>query len=152
MQRQAQSNWCWAATAVSVDQHYPPSGGWTQCSLANSQLTRNDCCPPGSSGACNKASRLEDALGNVGHFSRPVHGIVSADDLRQQLGADHPVGVRIGWRGGNNGHFVVVSACLADDTVRIEDPHHGTRHMPYSKLETAYPGNGAWTNTYYTHR
>lgn len=37
MQHQAQDQWCWAATSVSIAAFYEPNTSWTQCSMTNAE-------------------------------------------------------------------------------------------------------------------
>ncbi len=43
-QQQQQSNWCWAATTVSITLYYQPGLGLTQCQLVNRALGMSSCC------------------------------------------------------------------------------------------------------------
>lgn len=46
MQKQTQTNWCWAAVSASVGNYYG-TGSWTQCGVATAALDRNCCNQPG---------------------------------------------------------------------------------------------------------
>src|SRR5260370_26671301 len=69
VQRQLQSNWCWAAVAASIADYYDPNTTETQCTIANRCLKRTDCsttvgrCAPNS--ACNQPHWLSNDDGAV---------------------------------------------------------------------------------------
>jgi Papain-like cysteine protease AvrRpt2 len=42
MQHQEQSEWCWAATSVSVAVYYDSQTGWTQCTMVNAEKGLNN--------------------------------------------------------------------------------------------------------------
>ena len=56
IQKQLQTQWCWAAVSTSVSLYFNRSSTWTQCTVANKNLKRSDCC--GSPSNCNTPSVL----------------------------------------------------------------------------------------------
>ena len=154
MQHQEQTQWCWSATATSVALYYNAASGWTQCSLVNAELGRNDCCASPSSANCNQPWTLNTVLTRVGHLANFSNGVTSFADVRTEIDNGRPLGVRIGWSGGG-GHFNVI-ACytstllLRSQTVQIEDPWYGTSVWDYDTFRTAYQGTGSWTHSYKT--
>lgn len=150
MQRQQQSNWCWAATATSVALFYDPNSGWTQCAVANGQLSRNDCCGSGAAGPCNVYGFLDDALNRTGHFVSIEGGSVSAGTIMDQMLQRRPLGIRVAWSGGG-AHFIAATGRQGEDLVFVSDCGSGsTSVVPYETLRTRYAGSGSWTHTYYT--
>lgn len=161
MQSQLQTNWCWAAVAVSIAKFYgtvqPGSASpWTQCALANAELSQTTCCSNGASASCNKSWTLDTALTRVGHLAAPrISGTIPPGDVEVELAGSRPVGARIQWYGGGQGHFVVLSGY--DDSsgsaeVDVEDPYYGpTLLLDFNTFSTAYQsGAGQWTHTYLT--
>ena len=71
MQSQQQTNWCWAATSTSTAVYYNATTTWTQCTVANGETGRTDCCGTGGSGACNVYGFLDTALTRVRPFRPP---------------------------------------------------------------------------------
>lgn len=148
-ERQVQSNWCWAAVAVSIARYYRADSHWTQCALASAELGPAVCCS--SPAPCNTPWYLDSALGRVGHADGgAAPGVLTLAELASELGAGQPVAVRIGYFGGG-GHFVVVEgADLDEEMLDVEDPNDGPVHLSYAALRDEYLGAGAWTHTYRT--
>ncbi|MFF5210525.1 papain-like cysteine protease family protein [Streptosporangium sp. NPDC000396] len=157
MQHQQQTQWCWSATSVSVAAFYDPATAWTQCSLVNAERGLNTCCGPAASDAnsCNQPWFVNTALTRVGHLRDVLAGALSLDQIRAELLATSPIGVRIGWAGGG-GHAVVVKGRFHDangvEYVSVADPWAGDSDVPYDTFRNNYQGTGTWTHTYRTQR
>ncbi|HTS61032.1 MAG TPA: papain-like cysteine protease family protein [Candidatus Acidoferrales bacterium] len=152
MQHQQQSNWCWAATATSVALFYEPASGWTQCTVANDELGRSDCCGTGASGPCNVYGFLDQALTVVGRFDRWVSGSATTSEIETEVTFARPLGIRVAWSGGG-AHFLCIMGQYnvgGVDYVTVDDPIYGRSDVTYTTLQTAYQGSGTWTHTYYT--
>ena len=152
MQHQQQSNWCWAATATSVGLFYEPASGWTQCTVANDELGRTDCCGSGASGACNVYGFLNQALTVVGRLDHYGSGVASVAQIETEVTFARPLGIRVAWSGGG-AHFLCIMGQYnvgGVDYVTVDDPIYGRSNVPYTTLQTAYQGTGSWTHTYYT--
>ncbi len=67
MERQDQTKWCWAATAVSIKQHY---SGVThpQCFLVSDVFGMPQCCDDPIPAVCNKTGSLAAGLTQLGHL------------------------------------------------------------------------------------
>jgi len=151
MQAQTQSNWCWAATATSVSHFYWFFSSWTQCRVANGELSHNDCCNSPVPSACNVPWFLDKALTRTKNFVS-ITGQVSFQQVRDEIDAGRPVGARIGWNGGG-GHFMVIygySLVLGVEYFDIDDPIYGKSHLTVSDFSSNYRGSGTWTHTYFT--
>ena len=148
---QEQTNWCWAATSDGVAHFYNSSSTWTQCSIANSELGRTDCCGSGAGGACNVYGFLDQALTVVGHFDHMAGQIADFDTVDVEIDDHHPLGVRVAWSGGG-AHFVAIGGYreLPDQYVHVEDPWYGPSDLAYTTLKSGYQGSGTWTHTYWT--
>jgi hypothetical protein len=152
MERQQQSNWCWAANAVSVARYYNGASTWSQCGVANSQLSRTDCCGTGAGGACNVASVLDGPLRVVSHFNRMVGATISYTDMRTEIDAGRPLCVRQAWSGGG-AHFLAILGYHANaggEWVLVDDPIFGPQDVLYTTLVAGYQTTGSWTHTYFT--
>ena len=149
MQIQTQSNWCWAATSTSIAQYYDPATTWTQCTVANGELSRNDCCGGGASGPCNQANTLDTALSRVGHLDHMVSGTVGRDDIKNEIVAGRPVCARTAWSGGG-AHFVAIAGFIEGDLIEVHDPISGVSNVDYDVFVTSYQGSGSWTHSYFT--
>lgn len=154
METQLQSNWCWTATGTSVARHFNGASAWTQCSLADAELGRHDCCGGGASDAakCNKPWYLQTTLRRVGHLSSYDAVSASFARVRQEIDASRLLGCRTGWAQGG-GHFVVVDSYSVSDAteqVDVRDPIYGTSTYDYDAFRDRYRGSGRWTHSYYT--
>jgi hypothetical protein len=152
MQHQQQTNWCWAATSVSVAAFYDPATGWTQCSMVNAELGRNDCCGAGAGGPCNQPWYLDSALQRAGRLNQFVTGALSTVQVGAEMAGSTPVGVRTGWAGGG-GHVLVVRGRFRSNEIEyvsVADPWYGDSDVSYSSFLNQYQGSGTWTHTYKT--
>lgn len=151
MQAQTQSNWCWAATSVSVSRFYWPLSGWDQCEVANNELGLSGCCGSPVPSACNVPWFLDRALTRTSNFVS-ITGVVTYNQVRDELQAGRVVGARVGWSGGG-GHFMVIYGCGRTAGIEyfdIDDPIFGKSQVTVSTFQTAYQGSGSWTHTYFT--
>ncbi|HWQ33686.1 MAG TPA: papain-like cysteine protease family protein [Blastocatellia bacterium] len=166
LQRQQQSNWCWAAVTTSLLNFFNEENTHTQCQVVQQCLSLlsdfdasvTDCIQHSRSKACNRTFKLPDALDEMDlHFSRCNYPL-TLDEVRQQIHAGVPVGVRIGWRGGG-GHFVLITAVFDDPEgemqswLRISDPlDQAASYITWQTLKKRYKGSGQWTHSYLFHR
>lgn len=148
VQRQQQTNWCWAAVAVSIADFYGAAP--TQCAFVNTRLGRTDCCGAGAAGPCNQTHSGRDAIDALGHLadwdaSRPGQALI-----RAEIDANRPMAVRVEWAGGG-AHLLVVDGYLENfDFVAVDDPWFGTADIALSTLHSAYQGTGSVTHHYLT--
>lgn len=153
MQQQQQSNWCWAATAASVDAFYGVGTTMTQCQIANVQKGVSNCCTNGASTApCNTYGFLDQALQTVGHFNRMTGTTTSFADVESEMLSGQPLGIRVAWSGGG-AHFIAATGTEDDGSVWVSDCGSGTTSLvAYDTLKTSYNGSGSWTHSYFTKR
>ena len=151
MQRQTESEWCWAATSTSVAHFYKPSSAWTQCKVANKIKGRSDCCGKGASGPCNEGDSLGDALQVVGHYVEEDGEPASFSDVQAQIAARLPFCARIAWSGGG-AHFMAIVGYDATEGeyMTIADPIYGVSVYDYATYRDAYRHSGTWTTSYPT--
>lgn len=155
IEMQEQTQWCWAAVAVSVARFYQPSNTLTQCRVANMVLGTNGCCS--NPGPCNIDNYLEDALGAVAHYRDIEPEPLPFSDVNGEITSDRPLGCRIGWFGGG-GHFVVIHGASVDGSgaavkrwVAIADPLYGPSDYLIQKFTSGYrQDTGEWTHSYFT--
>lgn len=149
MQRQAQSQWCWAAVAASVAAFYNNGTSQTQCDLVNGVLGLSDCCTNGSSANCDVPASLKDALRRVGHWASSCAGAASWQDLDLEIHAGRPVAAQISLIGGG-AHFVTIvgTGTPSDTKIIVEDPTGGrstTKLNSYAKS-----AHGVWRETHFS--
>jgi hypothetical protein len=164
IEKQAATNWCWAAVAVSVSRYFKPASGWRQCGLATIVLRAADgddapvipacgCCAKPRPRVCNQPWWLNEALDRVGCLrGKAIQGPLSFADIGRRIHRGKPVCVGIDWRGGG-GHFVVISGCYKGRNgvrqLEVQDPWHGTTSsVRYSAFVSAYRRRGKWAWTY----
>lgn len=151
MQSQQQTNWCWAATSVSVSRFFNPNSTWTQCTVVNSELGRSDCCAQGSSSNCNKPWFLDSALSRTNNLQSTSSGSANMTEIAGEINSNRPICVRIGWAGGG-GHFLAIDGYnTAISMISVDDPWFGASDVVLSVFQTAYQGSGSWTTTYRVH-
>ncbi|WP_084534662.1 papain-like cysteine protease family protein [Nocardia yamanashiensis] len=154
MQHQQQTQWCWAATSTSVAAYFNAATPWTQCTVVNAEVGRNDCCGGAASTApCNQPWWLDRALTRVGHFNQMTTPLTTVQ-LAAELNQSTPVGARVGWSGGG-GHFMVLRGRFtsgATEYVSVADPWYGDSDVTDDAFRNRYQGTGTWTHSYKTKR
>ena len=150
MQKQTQSNWCWAATGASVAKFYNPASTWTQCLIANGQRNRTDCCGAGASGPCNVYGSLSDAFQRTGHLASSSSSTTTFANIEAQVLQGRPLGIRVAWSGGG-AHFICATGTEDNSLVWVSDCGSGTTSLvDYNTLVNSYNGSGMWTTSYFS--
>jgi hypothetical protein len=152
MQRQLQTQWCWAATTVSVARYYDGRTGWTQCGMVDAELGQRGCCHDGGSARCNRPHVLDSPLARARVLERKRSEPVGYSAIRTEIDAGRPVAWRIGWRGGG-GHFAVIEGYqrTGGQWVAIDDSWYGQSDVEVATLTGGrYQQTGTWTHTYFT--
>ena len=154
MQAQKQTEWCWAATSVSLALYYNGTAGWTQCGMVDAELSQRGCCHDGGSARCNRPHVLDAPLARARVLNRMQRGAVGYAAIRGEIDAGRPLAWRIGWRGGG-GHFAVIEGYQrrGGQWVAIDDPWYGVSDLEVTTLTGGgYQQTGTWTHTYFTRR
>ena len=150
MERQSQSNWCWAACGASVGNFYFGPGKYTQCQIANTCQRKTTCCL--NPGGCNQYGLLGAALRAANSFHSAASGNASFTTLQEQIDVRRPVGTRVAWT-RSGAHFMMVTGYNTNgQTITIQDPWYGTTTIAYSAYPANYQGGGRWTATYFTQK
>jgi hypothetical protein len=158
MQDQKQINWCWAAVAASVGDFFAGQPTWDQCTIANEELMRTDCCDGGATGPCNVYGYLASSLNRVHclkSWAISQRAVFAA--VCDEIDSGRPVCLRVAWRGGG-AHFVAITGYSDRDPslarMRIEDPFYPYHDIAWTDLLIVYAPAGSfqgdWTDTYYT--
>ena len=158
-QHQQQTEWCWAATTVSISLFYDPSSTWTQCSLVNKYSNLTTCCEDGSSTACNHGGWPDLSLPITGNYAS-MSGVDQAgttdkpsfETILGEIAAGHPVSIAIWWNGGG-GHNPAVDGY--DDknppTIDVQDPWYGpSTQVDFNSFPGSYNGGATWGSSYFT--
>ncbi|MEU4780410.1 papain-like cysteine protease family protein [Micromonospora sp. NPDC023633] len=153
MQRQVQTMWCWAASAVSIAAFYNANTNWTQCSLVNAERGVNNCCgDAGANWPCNQGSWPEGPMQRVGHLRERLVGVLTPAQVGAELAKSRPFAINTAWAGGG-GHILVVRGRYVADGVEyvsVGDPWYGDSDVTYEAFRNRYQGSGSWTHTYKT--
>jgi len=150
MEKQKQSEWCWAAVALSIERYFSPYSVWGQCGIA-AQVLKNakDSCenPEGH----DQPAPLESALDIVRRLNETRKGPLNFAGMQKELDAGKPVCVRIKWT-GDGAHFVVLTGYKVSDSglrmVDVADPLYPDSTRAFDDFPSAYQGGGEWTDTF----
>ena len=164
MQPQQQSNWCWAAVAVSLNAFLDaPTPALEQSVLATELLasqgtTSPDCTLTPCPTVCNQPEPLDAALTITGNLRK--HGALfnqhlTFDCIQSWVSEGLPVAARIVWYTGG-AHFVVLDGCKVlasgQQLVHVQDPDLTASNAPgfrdYEELLDDYRNAGYWCDTY----
>lgn len=156
VQRQSESNWCWAAVATSVALFYRPTSPWTQCRVASVTLGRTDCCGPAASDplGCNQPYFLDMALATTGHFAAMQAASLTIPQISAEVSAQRPIGCRIEWADGS-GHFLTIVGVQRNGSgtayIDVSDPIYLDAQIAFPAFPALYQGGASWTHSYLTH-
>jgi Papain-like cysteine protease AvrRpt2 len=165
MQPQKETDWCWAAVAVSINGFLDPNplaevATWTQASLATKLLEQvlqwnpPVNCDMDPNQQCDQPMGLDVALtitGNLRPDGAKFSSYLDFASIQCWIDAQLPVGVRVVWlRGG--AHFIALSGYLVfrsgEQKVIVQDPLYGPSVQDYSSLQGQYIYQGTWNDTY----
>jgi hypothetical protein len=165
MQTQDETEWCWAAVAVSMNAYLDPPAlnavpTWTQPSLATQVLAQElqwnppvDCSMDPNQ-TCDKPAGLDVALSitsNLRQGGAMFNCFLDFASIQGWIDQQLPIGARILWPEGG-AHFVALSGYLAfasgDQKVVVQDPLYGPSVQDYSSLRGQYVYRGSWNDTY----
>ncbi|WP_347904656.1 papain-like cysteine protease family protein [Pseudomonas purpurea] len=147
MQKQTQTNWCWAAVSASVGNYYG-TGSWTQCGVANAEQGRNSCC--NQPGPCNNYGYLDSSLRTTRSFASMSQGTLQLSAIENQINQGKPIGVRVAWYGGG-AHFLTFYGTNGN-YVSVADSIYGYSTRALNSFPGSYNGGGNWTTTYFTRK
>jgi len=158
IQRQQQSEWCWAAVAASVQQFFEPASEpaleLRQCEVADMVLQRTGCCDDPE--PCNESAKLENALKKIRKWRNTLNadsstgGILTFEQVQREIDRGRPVCAGITWDSGGE-HFVVVRGYRVLGSgahqLDIADPLNPSNLVDFDEFTQAYYGEGKWTET-----
>ena len=150
MQHQQQTNWCWAAVATSVALFYDPASTWTQCGVANGELSRNDCCGAGANGPCNVYGFLDSSLTRVGHLDHMTGSSSTFAQVQTEINGGRPLCARTAWAGGGAHFLAIIGYRIRNNMLAVDDPWYGKSDVTYATFNSSYQGSGSWTHSYFT--
>lgn len=151
--KQTQSQWCWAATTEGILKY----DGTTvaQCTIANWNWSRTDCCRNPSSSNCNQPTGmfggttppgLQTCLHHWGVSSTPQSSRLTFAVVVSEINAGRPAVARWGWTSGG-GHFLTVRGydSLASNVYYINPGDGGYHTSTYSWFRQG--GSHTWTHS-----
>ncbi|WP_445496321.1 papain-like cysteine protease family protein [Photorhabdus sp. SF281] len=149
MQRQIQSNWCWAAVPVSVGLYFN-TGFWTQCDVADKQLKRATCCR--FPGPCNVYGYLDQALMYTRSLANFYTNLMKMSEIKAQIDARCPICLRCAWYGGGAHFLAIIGYNPVTENISVTDSIYGNSIQSFSLFPFSYNGGGNWTHTYLTRK
>jgi hypothetical protein len=154
MQPQQQTYWCWSACTVSVEKYYSPASDLTQCTLANTEWGRNDCCGAGGPGACNRGNWPQTPMQRLGRLNQDLRNTLTVLQISDELANGAPFIADVVWRDGNS-HVLAVhgrSRVAGIEYVTVADPAYGNSTWTYDDFLNRYQNIGTWRFSYTTKR
>jgi hypothetical protein len=156
IERQLMSNWCWAASTLSLCRFYSDLNVPGQRQFVASLLHIPACAAPVSRPACNQTFNLGDAIRQAGHLhGDPVDGPLLPQNLVHVLSSFGPVSCQMDIP-GIGGHAVVIVDAKTDEGqnvfLRVADPADGSMLITtFRDFRNNYRGtNGRWIRSYMT--
>jgi len=150
LQRQQQTEWCWAAVTASMMEFMTPEHAATQSEVVAQTLKS---AAAQSAEDLNRPEDITKAARMMGLEEGTRYGNVSRDTMRWLVNEGTPIPIQINWRNNarkngslGSGHYVVVNA-ICDEAkgktlVQIEDPWVGEKlTMTWDELKNDYPGS-----------
>lgn len=154
MEQQQQTYWCWSACTVSVEKYYNPATTLTQCTLANTEWGRNDCCGAGGAGACNRGNWPQTPMQRLGRLNQDLRTTLTAAQISDELAKGAPFIADVIWRDGNSHVLAVHGRHQIDgvEYVKVADPAYGNSTWTYDDFCARYQNIGTWRYSYTTKR
>lgn len=153
-QQQQQSNWCWAATAVSVYAFYGRT--LSQCELVGAFYggkSGTKCCDTPCSSSCNQTLETAKAFRQLSILAG-VDGPINFSRVKRQIDNNRPISCGVFWTLGGGGHAVVIDGYTeisspVIEMVYVQDPASAGEGVCvlYTEFLTRYRGDGAWRKT-----
>jgi hypothetical protein len=142
------SNWCWAATSVSVAGYFGRSLNHNGTILARNQSNHVFAATGSSTNNVTRSFAVvqTDFSSFYSLSTTYVFSSINMSSVQSNIDAGIPVYIRIGWSGGG-GHVIVLTGYNVLN-LRVLDPSTGlhTWH-PSGNVYNAYLGSGTWTHT-----
>jgi hypothetical protein len=159
--QQKNTQWCWAAVAVSICRYYKDNRWPQQCALVNDIFVpirgSTDCCQ-NSDFPCDTPWALDEVLSQSNHLGQSF-GVVGFGQLNREITANRPIGVRINFGGILGFHFIILAGAFVtqDGTqmVKVADPSLASGNInsiQYDTLTDDYKPGAIWDQTYFTCR
>jgi hypothetical protein len=150
VQRQQQTEWCWAAVTSSLIQFMIPEAPASQRDIVTHTIKKEAAQ---SLKDLNKPWDITDAAKHMGLADSTRYGNVSRDTMREMVNEGLPIPIQINWRNNarkngslGSGHYVVVNSigeeAKGETLIQVEDPLVGKLSLTWDELKNDYPGKG----------
>lgn len=152
---QDQDQWCWCAITVGVSCFFDTNFSLSQCETAAEVLHQADACSRPGDDDINRMFALNEALDTFNHLAQIKDEPLSFEQVRQQIDAGRPVGVRIRFVDySGSAHFTVIRGYLTDPVpmLVIDDPNplYGESTWSFAEFAESYKGSGVWRQSFLT--
>ena len=148
LQRQQQTEWCWAAVTSSMMEFMAPERAASQSEVVATTLKDAAIESPEE---LNRQEDITKAAKTMGLEEGTRYGNVSRDTMRWIVNEGTPAPIQINWRNNarkngslGGGHYVVVKGigeeAKGETPVYIEDPWAGEMTLTWDELKNEYPG------------
>jgi hypothetical protein len=155
VQKQARSNWCWAAVAASIGALYNKGGSVKgQCCLAVDVLKKPSCCDDPDS--CNSGAAMDDALRDNGTLREPPEDAndLNFDSIVKEIEKNLVIGCGVAT--SSNGHALALYGWDISDGVQrvyLWDPLGPTLKLfGHNTFKTDGAEDYLWIRAYLTRR
>lgn len=146
-EQQTQSNWCWAATGVSIAEYHGHSvsqNSFCDAAFGNSQSAT---CGNDQATLANDQAAYRWLGIDPGDY---ITGTISYSTLQSEVNSSRPVQARIGWSSGGGHMEVLYGYDTSDNYVYWGDPWPSDNRYNWASY-SYYANNGdfTWTHTLY---
>lgn len=149
--RQLQSNWCWAAVTASLARFYQEDHFADQVKLVSGILKKEYCCSGNGCSTCNRPWYVGEALDHVDVLQNAMPYPVSKKELMEELICNRPVVIVVKWHHAATGHILVVSGFNRSHQFLTWDSRGpDMRLVSFEDLCAGYEGRSEWVNTFFT--
>ncbi|MBJ9993256.1 MULTISPECIES: C39 family peptidase [Paenibacillus] len=136
--KQEQTNWCWAASSVSILSYYGKSV--SQCSFVKATQLKTTCD--------NVGETVRDVQNGLAWYS--IHneyysGSLSWTSLKAQIDTGYPIYVSWAWTSGGGHAVVIYGYSESGQYVNYMDPLDGTK---IARTYTSFVGGSSYDRTW----
>ena len=160
IEEQHKTNWCWAATALSIIEYFDPMSRTMQKDIVKTIF--GDETTNRGNRAENYLNRSTNLIENIYYnknsrdvadknFVTNADKTLDFDFLRTEIDNGKPIGMSVGWQGGG-GHAIVLSGIEPKtNKLIINDPWSGLVFISYEDfINDRYSSTGHWRRAFTT--
>jgi hypothetical protein len=149
LEKQALSEWCWAAVTCAIAAFYREPTAEDQCRVATRWLM-TPCCPPGPDRPDNPLNIPYNVITALGsNAGAQFDAQISFEDLAHEVDQGRPICCVVDWSEGRS-HVLIAAGYTGDRDLWIDDPAlPGLRRYSWDLFKATYEG-GVWRRTILT--